>query len=347
MSLFRRLGMTVPIIQAPMAGVSTPQLAAAVSNTGALGSLGLGAASVRDARRMMLDVRALTSRPFNVNVFMHQRPEPDAVRETAWLDALAPEFRRFEAEPPPRLQAIYRSFAEDDDMRAMLVSEAAPVVSFHFGLPDAETAAALKAVGCILLASATSLTEALACREAGMDAVVAQGWEAGGHRGMFDPQAADDQLGVAALTRLLVVRSGLPVIAAGGIMDGRGVRAVLDLGAVAAQLGTAFVACPESGADDAYRAALRGPGAHHTVMTSAISGRPARCLGNRFTRWAASVVASPPGYPVTYDAGKALNAAAKTAGESGFGAQWAGQGAPLSRSMPAAALVETLAAEMH
>ena len=144
-----------------------------------------------------------------------------------------------------------------------------------------------------------------------------------------------------------MVRSGLPVIAAGGIMDGRAVRAVLDLGAVAAQLGTAFVACPESGADDAYRAALNGPGALHTVMTSAISGRPARCLGNRFTQWAASAQASPPEYPIAYDASKALNAAAKAAGEPGLGAQWAGQGAPLSRAMPAAELVATLAEEMH
>ena len=339
--------MTAPIIQAPMAGVSTPQLAAAVSTAGALGSLGLGAAGAGDARRMIQDVRALSSRQFNVNVFVHQRAEPDAARETAWLDALAPEFHRFHAEPPPRLQAIYRSFVEDDEMRTMLVSEAPPVVSFHFGLPDSETVAALKAASCVLLASATSLAEALACREAGMDAVVAQGWEAGGHRGVFDPEAADDQIGVAALTRLLVVRSGLPVITAGGIMDGRGVRAALDLGAVAAQLGTAFVACPESGADDAYRAALNGPGAHHTVMTAAISGRPARCLGNRFTGWAAHVQASPPAYPVAYDAGKALNAAATAAGEAGFGAQWAGQGAPLSRSMPAAELVAKLAAEMH
>ena len=347
MSLLERLRVTTPIIQAPMVGVSTPQLAAAVSNAGALGSLGLGAAGARDARRMIQELRALTSKPFNVNVFVHERPESDVARETAWLDALVPQFRRFGAEPPSRLQAVYRSLAEDDEMRATLVSEAAPVVSFHFGLPDAETVAALKAVGCVLLASATSLTEALACREAGMDAVVAQGWEAGGHRGVFDPQAADDQLGVAALTRLLVVRSGLPVIAAGGMMDGRGVRAMLDLGAVAAQLGTAFIACHESGADDAYRAALNGPGAHHTVMTTAISGRPARCLGNRFTEWAARTLASPPAYPVAYDAGKALNAAAKTASEFGFGAQWAGQGAPLSRSMPAAELVATLAEEMH
>ena len=347
MSLLQRLGIDTPVIQAPMAGVSTPRLAAAVSAAGALGSLGLGAADPHDARSMIQNARALTTRPFQVNVFVHEGPQPDRAREAAWLDALAPEFRRFGAERPSHLRAVYKSFLDDEEMRAMLVSEAVPVVSFHFGLPDQAAVAALKTAGCALLATATSLAEALACRRAGMDAVVAQGWEAGGHRGVFDPHAVDDQLGVAALTRLLVVRSGLPVVAAGGIMDGRGVRAVLDLGAAAAQRGTAFVACPESGADDAYRAALNGPGAHHTVMTSAISGRPARCLGNRFTRWAAGASATPPAYPVAYDAGKALNAAAKITGESGFGAQWAGQGAPLVRAMPAAELVATLAAEMH
>ena len=178
-----------------------------------------------------------------------------------------------------------------------------------------------------------------------MDAVVAQGWEAGGHRGVFDPEAPDDRLGTMALTRLLVVRSGLPVIAAGGIMDGRGVRAVLDLGAVAAQLGTAFVCCPESSAEDAYRTAMRGPGAEHTVMTAAISGRPARSLANSFTDWAPTSGVAPAPYPRAYDAGKAVAAAARNAGEFGWGAQWAGQGAPLARSMPADELLATLMEE--
>ena len=150
-----------------------------------------------------------------------------------------------------------------------------------------------------------------------------------------------------ALTRLLVQRCGLPVIAAGGIMDGQGIRAALDLGAIAAQLGTAFVACPESSADAAYREALTGPAAMNTVMTSAISGRPARGLPNRFTQWGETVGLSHPGYPMTYDAGKALIAAAKAAGETGYAAQWAGQGAPMSRSMPAAELVALLATEMN
>ena len=174
---------------------------------------------------------------------------------------------------------------------------------------------------------------------------MAQGYEAGGHRGMFDPSAPDDRLGTFALTRLLATTSTLPVIAAGGIMDGAGIRAALNLGAIAAQLGTAFVACPESSADAAYRAALSSDAAHHTTMTTAISGRPARGLANRFTAWGADTTAQAPDYPIAYDAGKALNAAAKAAGETGFGAQWAGQGAPLHRPMPAADLLALLHAE--
>jgi nitronate monooxygenase len=183
---------------------------------------------------------------------------------------------------------------------------------------------------------------------AGIDAIVAQGIEAGGHRGVFDPSAPDDALGMVVLTRLLVREAGLPVIAAGGIMDGAGIAAALELGAVAAQLGTAFVACPESSADDAYRAALMGPGGYHTMLTSLISGRPARSLANRFTALIELVAGRlPPDYPIAYDAGKALHAAAKARGEHGFGAQWAGQGAPLIRAMPAARLVQTLRGELE
>ena len=339
------LSVSTPIVQAPMAGVSTPKLSAAVSNAGGLGSLGVGATNAAGARKMIEEVRALTSRAFNVNVFAHATPKPDLARETAWLQALQPVFRDFGADPPATLTTIYRSFVDDEEMLSMLVAAAVPVVSFHFGLPSAEQVAALKQARCVLFATATSLPEAQAAKAAGMDAVVAQGWEAGGHRGVFDPEAVDDRLGTMALTRLLVVRSGLPVIAAGGVMDGRGVRAALELGAVAAQLGTAFIRCPESSADKAYRDGLQGEGAQHTVMTSAISGRPARCLGNRFTRWGDNALPAAPAYPIAYGAGKALNAAARAAGEFGFGAQWAGQGAPLSRAMPAAELVYRLSDE--
>ena len=344
---FHSLGLTHPIIQAPMAGVSTPAMAAAVSDAGGLGSIGIGAVDATGARAVIDAVRGLTSRPFNVNLFAHApaRPQPDV--EQHWIEALTPLFRHYGVEPPLALREIYRSFAEDDAMLAMLVEVRPAVVSFHFGLPDARRIAALKAAGCLLLATATSLDEALAARAAGIDAVVAQGIEAGGHRGMFDPDAPDAALGVLPLTRLLVAQAGLPVIAAGGIMDGRGIRAALDLGAVAAQLGTAFIACPESSADDAYRTALFSPAAHQTLLTRAISGRPARCLPNRFTTWGTQTARAVPDYPITYDAGKALNQAAKAAGEGGYGAQWAGQGAPLARALPAAELMALLVAEMQ
>jgi nitronate monooxygenase len=164
---------------------------------------------------------------------------------------------------------------------------------------------------------------------------------------VFDPEAEDGCLGTLALTRMLVRKLGVPIIAAGGIMDGAGIAAVLRLGASAAQLGTAFISCAESAADAGYREALAGDAANHTIMTRAISGRPARCLRNRFTALGANV--SPgkiPAYPIAYDAGKALNAAACAAHESGYGAQWAGQGAPLNRELPAGELVSTLAREL-
>ncbi len=233
-------------------------------------------------------------------------------------------------------------------MFAVLLEERPKVVSFHFGLPSRERIEALRAAGIALLATATNLEEGRTIAEAGIDAVVAQGYEAGGHRGVFDPGLPDDRLGTLALTRLLVTGLDIPVIAAGGIMDGAGIAACLTLGASAAQLGTAFIACPESSADAGFRAALLGPASRHTVMTSAISGRPARCLVNRFTELGEAVDARAiPSYPIAYDAGKALHAAARAAGESGYGAQWAGQGAPLARSLPAATMVTELRSEME
>lgn len=347
MDIVARLALSIPLVQSPMAGTSTPTLASAVCNAGALGSIAVGTLTPEAAARDIAQVRAATDRPFNVNLFVHRPCQPDPARETAWVSALAPLFAEFGAKPPAALETIYPTFLGNREMLALLVELAPPVVSFHFGLPEPEAIAALKSAGCVLLATATSLAEARLAREAGINAVVAQGWEAGGHRGLFDPEAPDDRLGTFAVTRLLAAQSGLPVIAAGGIMDGKGIRAALDLGAVAAQLGTAFVACPETSADDAYRAALASDAARHTAMTQAISGRPARCLANRFTAFAESPELPPVApYPRAYHAGKALNAAAKARGEGGFGAQWAGQGAPLSRPMPAAELVALLAAEL-
>ncbi|MBA4016297.1 MAG: nitronate monooxygenase [Pirellula sp.] len=346
-NFFHKLGIELPIIQAPMAGVSTPEMAAAVSNAGALGSIGIGSVDAEAARQMIVAIRAKTDRPFQVNVFCHRPAMADAAREAAWLHRLEPEFARYGAKPPARLTEIYRSFLTDDAKLAMLLAERPAVVSFHFGLPDRERIDALRAAGIVLLATATSLAEGRAIAAAGIDGVVAQGYEAGGHRGVFDPAKPDDRLGTMALTRLLVQKLDLPVVAAGGIMDGAGIAAALALEAVAAQLGTAFIGCPESSADAGYRAALHDPAAQQTVMTAALSGRPARCLANRFTalgdRIEPGVI---PDYPIAYDAAKTLHAAAKSAGEFGYGAQWAGQGAPLARALPAAELVAQLRSEL-
>lgn len=343
-----RLGLSVPLVQAPMAGVSTPELAAAVSNAGALGSIAIGATDADGACRMIEKVRAQTDRAFNVNLFVHSAPRPDPVADAAWLDRLAPIFAEFDAMPPTSLQTIYSSFADDPDMLTILLDLAPPVVSFHFGLPPADAIAALREQGIYLIATATNLTEARAIEAAGIDAIVAQGIEAGGHRGVFDPGAPDDALATLSLTRLLLQSVTIPVIAAGGIMDGVGIADALSEGAAAAQLGTAFIGCPESAADEGYRKALAGPGAHHTTLTSLISGRPARSLANRFTALLQSADDwRPPDYPIAYDAGKALHAAAKAKGEHGFAAHWAGQGAPLARAIPAAELVKVLNEELR
>ena len=347
-TLLDLIGVDLPIIQAPMAGVSSPEMAAAVCEAGALGSIGVGAADAEGARAMIAAVHARTDKPFNVNLFCHQPARFDAAKAAAWIDRLRPTFTRYGAEPPAALREIYTSFVEDDAMLAMLLQARPRVVSVHFGLPTPRQIEALRGAGIVLLGSATSLKEAEALAAAGVQAVVAQGWEAGGHRGVFDPDASDDRLGVLPLTRTLVQTLRIPVIAAGGIMDGAGIAAALSLGAGAAQLGTAFVGCDESLADAGYRTALFSEAAHHTAMTRAVSGRPARCLANRFTAFGAECGAeiAAPAYPIAYDLGKALHAAARACGEFGYGAQWAGQGAPLARHGSTADVIRALVAEL-
>ena len=344
MTLLQRLGISHPIIQAPMAGTSTPAMAAAVSNARALGFLALGSSNVESAREAIAETKALTARPFGLNFFCHATPKPDPAHDKAWIEYLRPEFTRFGAEPPAALTEIYKSFVDDDAMFDLVLETKPAVVSFHFGLPSQPKIDALKKTGIVLMATATCLSEAKRIQNAGIDAIVAQGYEAGGHRGIFDPAGHDDRLGMFSLVQVLMRAMDIPVIATGGIMDGAAINAVLKIGAAAAQLGTAFIGCPESAADAGYRKELASDAANHTVMTAAVSGRPARCLANRFTALDDRNHAA---YPRAYDIGKALNAAAKAKGESGYGAQWAGQAAPLARSMPAAELIATLVREMH
>ncbi len=334
------------IIQAPMAGVSTPRLAAAVSNAGALGSIGVGACDVAQAREMIAATRALTGKPFNVNLFCHRPAVADPARESAWLAHLRPFFAGFDAAAPASVTEIYKSFVTDEAMQAMLLAERPAVASFHFGLPPVAWIQALRQAGIVTLASATTPHEAALVEQAGVDAIIAQGAEAGGHRGVFTPEKGDAQLGTLALVRLIARQSRLPVIAAGGIMDGAGIAAAMRLGASAVQLGTAFVLCPESSANDAYRAALKSERAHQTRITATISGRPARGIVNRMvTEVEGPHAPALPDYPIAYDAAKALHAAASAGGSQNFAAQWAGQGAPLARQLPAGELVALLISE--
>lgn len=334
--------MQVPVIQAPMAGAATPALAAAVSGAGGLGSLGLGASTARQAAQMMAATREkLGSGYFGVNLFCHRPATPDPDREAAWLDFLAGEFAKAGARPPATLHEIYRSLLQDDAMLAAVIAARPAMISFHFGLPRPDQIAALRATGAVLAATATSMAEAQAIRAAGLDAIIAQGFEAGGHRGIFNPDGPDTcQPSIELLRDFSGI--GLPLIAAGGIMNGQDAARHLRAGAVAVQMGTAFLPCPESAASPEWRTRLR---LGRTVMTRAISGRPARGLENRLIALGMRPDAPPlPDYPIAYDAAKALHMAA---GGSDYAAQWAGTGAARARALPAARLIAQLADEIE
>jgi len=332
-----------------MAGVSTLALALAVARAGALGSLATGAlVTAATVAQHLADWQATTDKPLNVNVFCHQPPAPDSVRDTQWLQYLGPFFRELGSEPPTSLPEVYPSFLVNDDLLRVLLAARPAVVSFHFGLPTAAQASALRQAGILLLACVTSLAEGQAAAALGADALVAQGIEAGGHRGVFDVATDTQPLATLALTQQLTHALPLPVVAAGGLMTGADIAAALRAGAVAAQLGTAFIPCPESGADAAHRAALLQQPPLATALTDVISGRPARGIANRFMR-----DIDQPGRPATapysraYAAGKALVATAKQAGDPGYAVHWAGIGAGRARALPAAELVRVLANELR
>jgi nitronate monooxygenase len=342
-----RLNLQHPIVLAPMAGVVTPALAAAVSNAGGLGSLGFGSSTAQQALEAIKQTQALTSKPFNVNVFCHTPPQRNAAQEAAWIKHLVPLFEQVGATPPATLDETYKSFHEDEDMFNVLLAQRPAVVSFHFGLPAPHKLKALRDAGIYTMATATCVEDALQIQQAGVDAIVAQGIEAGGHRGIFNPEGNDERYSTAVLVSQLVRRTRLPVIAAGGVMNGQGIRAMLALGAAAAQLGTAFILCPESSASAAYKANLKSARAVHTRLTASLSGRPARGLVNALiTHGEAAGSPAPAAYPLAYHAARQLNAAAAKLGNHEFAAHWAGQGAPLAKELPAADLVLELAKEL-
>jgi nitronate monooxygenase len=345
--LTRALKLKYPVVQAPMAGVGTPELATAVSNEGGLGSIAVGASTPEVARKMVADMKNRTSASFAVNFFCHRPANLDPSVNKTWLSFLEPTFSEFQTEPPKSLSEIYQTFVENSRFLEILLGSPPQAVSFHFGVPSANFVEKLHKAGIYTMATATSLEEAQAIESVGINAIVAQGYEAGGHRGIFDPGKEDLAIGTLALVRMIVTRTKLPVIAAGGIMDGAGISAAMKLGAAGVQLGTAFILCPESSASQEYRSQLKSERSHKTGITKNISGRPARGIINRFhtLRDTSKTMPTVPDYPIAYDAGKALNTASQRLGNFEFAPHWAGQGAPLAREMPAADLFRTLIAE--
>jgi len=337
------LGVELPIVQAPMAGVQGSALAIAVSNAGGLGSLPCALLGPDDIRREVAAIRAHTSRPFSVNFFCHRLPAADAARERAWIAALMPYYREFGLEPPvgeggpPRLSFDAATAALVEELRL-------PIVSFHFGLPAAELVARVKQVGATILSSATTVEEARWLEAHGVDAVIAQGAEAGGHRGMFLTDDLTTQTGTLALVPQIVQAVRAPVIAAGGIADAVGVAAALALGADGVQIGTAYLLCPEATTSPVHRTALASEAARHTAITNVFTGRPARGIMNRLMRELGPLSALAPAFPLAATAVGPLRAAAERQGRGDFSSLWCGQNASGCREIPAAVLTRELAA---
>ena len=344
MSLFAELGMRYPIIQAPMAGVQNTELAMAVTGAGALGSLPAAMLSTAELRKALELLAASGPGPFNINFFCHRQSEPDPVEEQRWREALAPYYAEFGVDARAETTAPGRAPFNTD--HAALLGEFRPaVVSFHFGLPAPELLARVKATGASVFASATTVAEAHWLARHGADAIIAQGLEAGGHRGHFLSQDLSLQQGTFTLLPQIVAAVDLPVIAAGGIVDGKGIKAALALGASAVQMGTAFLCCHEATTSPLHRAALQVAHGQHTALTNLFSGRPARGIVNRLMRELGPLSALPPDFPHASGALAPLRAAAEKVGDSGFSPLWAGQNVSGCSSLAAAELIAAWVAE--
>lgn len=342
-ALLQRLQIDLPLFQGPMTGSDTPQLAAAVSQAGGLGFLGCGMRSPHAMREAAAAVRAATAKPFGMNLFVLEQPTPDAATVQAAIDRLAPLYADLGL-PPPEAPARW---CEDFHAQFEALLEARPAVaSFTFGILSAAQVRRLQnEAGCYVIGTATTLAEAQAWAAVGADAVVASGMEAGGHRGTFLGDFEASMVGTLALVPQCVDAVDIPVIAAGGIMDGRGIAAAQALGAQAAQMGTAFLACHESGIGPAYRQALAQAQDTDTRLTRVFSGRPARGIVNAMMEALAAEEDRVPAYPVQNALTGALRRAAAAQGRTSHLSLWAGQGVAQVRPMPAAQLVALLAQE--
>ncbi|WP_425917125.1 NAD(P)H-dependent flavin oxidoreductase [Pseudomonas sp. GWSMS-1] len=342
MTLQSLLGCTLPLIQAPMAGSHNHTLTAAVCNAGGLGSL---ACALFDAQALRRELEALTrktTQPFNLNFFCHTPPAVDTAREAAWRKALSPYYAELDIDPasissgPGRLPFSAEMADVLDEFRPA-------VVSFHFGLPGAELLARVKACGAKVLSSATMVEEARWLEAHGADAIIAQGLEAGGHRGMFLSEDLNNQLGTFALLPQIVQAVHVPVIAAGGIADAQGVRAAMALGASGVQIGTAYLCCDEASTSAIHRAALLSPAARHTALTNLFSGRPARGIVNRVMRELGPISPLAPAFPLATSAIAPLRSQAESQGSGDFSPLWAGQNVSGCKNIGATELTRELA----
>ncbi|MCE8035961.1 nitronate monooxygenase [Billgrantia tianxiuensis] len=346
MSLTRQLGIEFPILQAPMAGVQGGDLAVAVCEAGGLGALPCAMLSPEAMVDELQRIRAATAKPLNVNFFCHAPPAPDEVRLQRWHQALAPYYAEYGLDIDNIAAGAGRRPFDHEACDA-LAAFRPEVVSFHFGLPEPALVERVKAWGAVVLSSATTVEEACWLEAHGVDAVIAQGAEAGGHRGMFLSEDVTSQLGTFALLPQVVEAVSVPVVAAGGIADARGVAAALALGASAVQVGTAFLCCSEATTSTLHRQALLSEAARHTALTNLYTGRPARGILTRLMRELGPLSDVAPAFPLATSAIAPLRSAAEAAGSSDFSPLWAGQNASACREIPAADVVRALAAGLR
>ena len=342
-TLTELLGIELPIIQAPMAGAQASAMAVAVSNAGGLGSIGCATIGIDAMRKELSAIKAQTAGPYNVNFFCHTPPVADAGRESAWRAALSPYYRKYGIDPQSIPAAPGRApfTAEAAD----LLEDIKPaVVSFHFGLPPSDLLARVKALGAKIFCSATTVAEALWLEARGVDAIIAQGVEAGGHRGLFLSDDLTTQIGTFALLPQIVRAVTVPVIAAGGIADAQGVAAAMALGAAGAQMGTAYLLCPEATISAIHCAALKSEAARHTALTNIFTGRPARGIMNYVMRELGPLNSGAPAFPLATSAIAPLRAKAESEGSGDFTPLWSGQNATGCKEVPAAQLTRELAA---
>ncbi|MEJ6846629.1 NAD(P)H-dependent flavin oxidoreductase [Sinorhizobium fredii] len=337
------VGIEYPIIQAPMVGPKGA-LAASVSCAGGLGSLACAVLTREQVVTEVEEIRKRTDNPFNLNFFCHIPPSADAREDVAWRARLRPYYEEFGLDPNAAVKAANR--APFDAAMCDLVVELRPrVTSFHFGLPESKFVDRLKGAGCLIFSSATTVAEARWLEARGADAIIAQGAEAGGHRGMFLTDAVESQVGTMALVPQVADAVSVPVIAAGGIGDARGIVAALALGAAAAQLGTAYLFCPEARISVPYRDALRSARDEDTALTNVFTGRPARGLKNRVMQDVGPLSPIAPPFPLAATALQPLRTAAEAQGSGDFSPLWSGQAASLGREIGAMELTTRLAIE--